>query len=93
MSPRRERDPPDLRPGRYYTRAELADAAHAALEKAGNVTHQTAADALDVKRTAVTRALNPDSPAGVELCARIIETYGKGIRFDPDAPYYRAEKA
>ena len=92
MSPKKERDPPDLRVGRYYTRAELADAAHDALDRAG-VTHQAAADALDVKRTAVTRALNPDSPAGVELCARIIETYGKSIRFDPDAPYYRAEKA
>lgn len=94
MSPKKERDPPpDLRVGRYYTRADLANAAFAALADEG-VTHQQAADELGAPhRTAVTRALNPDDPAGAELCAAIIERYGKRVRFDTDTPYYRAEKA
>lgn len=91
MSPRRDRpEPPRLRAGQHLTRADLANAAYAALE-AADITHDEAAARLGVNRTAITRAVNPDHPAGVKLCAQIIEMC-TDYRLDADSPLYRVER-
>ena len=91
MSPRKDREAPTLRVGRYYSGADLANAAFNALSDAG-VTHETAAKEIGAPhRTAVTRALDPDNSAGLDLCAKILARYG-GTTFDPEAPHFRLER-
>lgn len=85
-----ERDPPRLRDGRYYTRSELALAAGQALKDSGT-SHAAAAERIGAThRTAITRAVNPDDPAGVDTCRRILETYGD-YSFDEE-PSYRVHR-
>ena len=91
MSPRRDRpEPPRLRAGQYLTREDLAHAAATAME-AAELTHDDAAERLGVDRTAITRAVNPNTGAGVKLCARIV-TELTAYRIDSDAPRYYVER-
>lgn len=73
--PSQEPDAPTLRAGRYLTRSELALAAKSALEEAGVSHSQAAADLGATHRTAITRAVDPGNPAGVDLCRSILERY------------------
>ena len=72
--PQKEDASPALRSGRYLTRSELALAARHTLEAAG-ISHSQAADLGATHRTAITRAVDPDNPAGVDLCRSILERY------------------
>lgn len=74
--PSKEDAGPALRAGRYLTRSELALAAKGALEGGVGGSHaQAAADFGATHRTAITRAVDSDNPAGVDLCRSILERY------------------
>ena len=93
--------PPDPKPptgaprrpraGDVLSDAGLAEAARAALDAEG-VTHAQAAEALGLKQTAVTMALNPEKYPNRGHAARraILRRFA---RLDLDGPLYRLRKA
>ncbi|WP_412070396.1 helix-turn-helix domain-containing protein [Rubrivirga sp. IMCC43871] len=69
-----DRSPPSPRPGvTVDDAAGLAEMVRALLDRKG-VTHAAAAEAIGVKRPAVSRALSETSP-GVPICRQLLEHY------------------